>query len=155
MSDRKLLKKITWREPTAEEKERLAYAGRRNKVASFVLLGVVILMIVVPLFYIKPLLAMIVNNTVGFVIAGILYAGLMAFLCMRIHLVSKFKVADVVVDEIVLNSSTDNGNYCTATVSQGEVVLTGVTIAMEKHPEKGESVLLYIENGDTWSVGIV
>ena len=155
MSDRKLLKKITWREPTAEEKERLAYAGRRNKVASFVLLGVVILMIVVPLFYIKPLLAMIVNNTVGFVIAGILYAGLMAFLCMRIHLVSKFKVADVVVDEIVLNSSTDNGNYCTATVSQGEVVLTGVTIAMKKHPEKGAAVLLYIENGDTWSVGIV
>ena len=155
MSDGKLLEKIAWREPTAEEKERLAYARRRNKVASFVLLGVVILMIVVPLFYIKPLLAMFVNNTVGFVIAGILYAGLIAFLCMRIHLVSKFKVADVVVDEIVLNSSTDNGNYCTATVSLGEVVLTGVTIAMKKHPEKGAAVLLYIENDDTWSVGIV
>ena len=155
MSDRKLLEKITWREPTAEEKERLAYAGRRNKIASFVLLGIVILLIVVPLFYIKTLCAMFLNNTVGFVIAGVLYVGLVAFLCMRIHPVSKFKVADVVVDEIVLNSGTDNGNYCTATVSQGETVVTGVTIAMKKHPEKGAAVLLYIENGDTWSAGIV
>ena len=155
MSDRKLFEKITWREPTEDEKERLAYAGRRNKTASFVLLGIVILLIIFPLIRIKDVISMFQNNTVGFVIAGILFAGLIVFLISRIHLVSKFKVADVVVDKIVLNSSTDNGNYCTATVSQGDVVLTGITIAMKKHPEKGTKVLLYIENNDTWSVGIV
>ena len=155
MSDRKLLDKITWREPTDEDKKRLAFAGRRNKVASFVLLGVVILLILAPLFYIKGLINMFHNNTVGCVIAGILYIGLIVFLCFRIHLVTKYKVADVVVDEIVLNSSTDNGNYCTATVSQGDVILTGVTIAMKEHPKAGSTVLLYIENNDTWAVGIV
>lgn len=155
MSDRKQLERLTWRKPTEDEKKRLAYAGRCNKTASFVLLGVVILLIIFPLIRIKDLISMFQNNTLGFVIAGILFVGLIVFLISRIHLVSKFKVADVVVDEIVLNSSTDNGNYCTATVSQGEVVLTGVTIAMKKHPEKGESVLLYIENNDTWSVGIL
>lgn len=155
MSDRKQLERLTWRKPTEDEKGRLAYAGRRNKTASFVLLGVVILLALFPLFRIKDLISMFQNNTLGFVIAGILFAGLIVFLISKIHFVSKFKVADVVVDEIVLNSSTDNGNYCTATVSQGDVVLTGITIAMKKHPEKGTKVLLYIENNDTWSVGIV
>ena len=155
MSDRKQLERLTWREPTEDEKGRLAYAGRRNKTASFVLLGVVILLALFPLFRIKDLISMFQNNTLGFVIAGILFAGLIVFLISKIHFVSKFKVADVVVDEIVLNSSTDNGNYCTATVSQGDVVLTGITIAMKKHPEAGTKVLLYIENNDTWSVGVV
>ena len=155
MSDRKQLEKITWREPTEDDKARLAYAGRRNKAASFVLLGVVILLAAVPLIRLKDMIFMFQNNTIGFVIAGVLYAGLIVFLILRIHLTTKYRVADVVVDEIVLNSSNDNGNYCTATVSQGDVVLTGITIAMKKHPEAGSSVLLYIENNDTWSVGIV
>jgi len=155
MSDRKQLEKLTWREPTDEEKERLGYAKRRNKVASFVLLGVVILLVLIPLIRIQDVIGMFKNNTAGCVIAGVLYAGLIIFLIMRIHLTTKYKVADVVVDKIVLNSSTDNGNYCTATVSQGDVVLTGITIAMKQHPEPGSTVLLYIENNDTWTVGIV
>ena len=155
MSDRKQLERLTWREPTDEEKDRLAYAGRRNKATSFVLLGVVILLIALPLIRIKDVISMFQTNLVGFVIAAVLFAGLILFLILRIHLTTKYKVADVIVDEIVLNSSTDNGNYCTATVSQGDVVLTGVTIAMKEHPEAGTAVLLYMENNDTWTVGIV
>ena len=155
MSDRKQFERLTWREPTDEEKERLAYAVRRNKAASFVLLGVVILLIAVPLIRIKDVISMFQTNLVGFVIAAVMLVCLILFLILRIHLTTKYKVADVVVDEIVLNSGTDNGNYCTATVSQGDVVLTGVTIAMKKHPEAGSDALLYIENGDTWTIGIV
>lgn len=155
MSDRKLIKKFDWREPTEEEKKRLQYAKRRSKVASYVLLGVVLLMLAAPLIYIKDVIYMFQNNTLGAVIAGVLFVGLIVFIVLRIHLVSKYKVTDVVVDEIVTNSSTDNGNYVTATVSQGDVVMTGVTIAMKEHPEVGSKVLLYIESNDIWSVGIV
>lgn len=155
MSDRKLIKKFDWREPTEEEKKRLQYAKRRSKVASYVLFGVVLLMLAAPLICIKDVIYMFQNNTLGAVIAGVLFVGLIVFIVLRIHLVSKYKVTDVVVDEIVTNSSTDNGNYVTATVSQGDVVMTGVTIAMKEHPEVGSKVLLYIENNDIWSVGIV
>ena len=155
MSDRKLIKKFDWREPTEEEKKRLQYAKRRSKVASYVLLGVVLLMLAAPLIYIKDVIYMFQNNTLGAVIAGVLFVGLIVFIVLRIHLVSKYKVTDVVVDEIVTNSSTDNGNYVTATVSQGDVVMTGVTIAMKEDPEVGSSALLCMENNDTWTVGIV
>lgn len=154
MSDRKLLKQFSWRTPTDEEKERLAYAGKRSRIASYVLLGVVIILVIIPLIYFNDLILVFQNNIIGAVPGTVIYAGMLIFLILRIHLVSKFKVTDVVVDEIV-RSNTDNGNYVTATVSQGDAVLTGVTIAMKKHPEAGSKVLLYIENNDTWSVGIV
>ena len=155
MSDRKLLDGFKWREPSEEEKKRLAFAKSRNKAASYVLLGVVILMIVVPAAYINDVISMFRNNSAGAVISGILFVAMIVFLISRIHLVTKYKVADVVVDEIVKNSSTDNGNYVTATVTQGKAVLTGVTVAMKEDPEVGSSALLCMENNDTWTVGIV
>ena len=155
MGDRKILNQFSWRTPTDEEKERLSFAEKRSKVASFVLLGVVIVMLVIPFIYYEQVIFMVQNNIVGAVAAAVLYLAMMIFIILRIHLVSRYKVTDVVVDEIVTNSSTDNGNYVTVTVSQGNAVITGVTIAMKDHPEAGAKVLLYMENNDTWSVGIV
>ena len=155
MSERSQLNRIKWRQPTEDEKKRLAYADSRNKVASYILLGVLIIMIVIPLIYIKDIIFMMNNNAVGLILAGAFYLFLMIFLILRIHLVSKYQVADVIVDEIVVSTSSESGCAVTATVSQGDVLLTGVGIAMKENPEEGSPALLYIENNDTWSVGIV
>ena len=152
---RNMYDKIEWREPSDEDMKRIRRAIVKNKVESFILLGVLCIFLLVFLVNIRDFIAMACNNIPGVIICTVVLIPFLIFILRRIHLFSHYKVADVTVEEIVLSRSSETSIWATATISQGSTVLRDVNIFSKGHPEAGSQVLLFIENDDSWTVGII
>lgn len=152
---RSMYDKIEWREPDDEDMKRIRRAIVKNKVESFILLGVLGIMLAAALVNIKNLIYMFRHNTLGGIIGAAIAIPFVIFVVRRIHLFSRYKVAEVTVEEIVMSTSSESSVMATATVSQGDLRLSGVNIFSKYHPEVGSKVLLFIENDDSWTAGII
>ncbi|MBO7424112.1 MAG: hypothetical protein J6U23_00405 [Clostridiales bacterium] len=152
---RSLYDKIEWRDPDENDMKRIRRAMTKNKVESFVLLGVLGIMLAAFLINIRGLIHMVRHNTLGFIIGAAVTILFVIFVVRRIHLFSRYKVAEVTVEEIVMSRSSETSIMATATVSQGDINLSGVNIFSKSYPEVGSEVLLFIENDDSWTAGII
>lgn len=152
---RSLYDKIEWRDPDENDMKRIRRAMTKNKVESFVLLGVLGIMLAAFLINIRGLIHMVRHNTLGFTIGAAVTILFVIFVVRRIHLFSRYKVAEVTVEEIVMSRSSETSIMATATVSQGDINLSGVNIFSKSYPEVGSKVLLFIENDDSWTAGII
>lgn len=146
---------IEWREPDDEDMKRIRRAIVKNKVESFVLLGVLGIMLVAALVNIRDLIHLFRYNTLNGVIGAAIIVPFLIFIVRRIHLFSQYKVADVTVEEIVMSTSSESSVMATATISQGNIRLSGINIFSKRYPEVGSKVLLFIENDDSWTAGII
>ena len=155
MMGRKWIKDVEWRDPNEEDMKKLSRVKKAELVYSLIFLFWVLVMICAGINIIRKYMSGEKIEPASIIIGGIVSVIFLIFLIRRIHFKTSFKVADVIVEEIVRNNSTETGNMYTAIVSQGNVKLDGINIHTKNHPDVGEKVLLYIANNDDWSVGIV
>ena len=144
---------INWRTPNEGDLKKLASVKKSNKVAAFIITAIVIVLLCVAGVIFRN--ALISNSGyIGYIlpIVIIIFAIILA---TKIHFVPKYEVADVIVEEIIMDRSFDTGNIYTANVSQGDVLVERVNIYSKKNPEIGSTVLMYMENKDSMSVGII
>ncbi len=152
---RNMYDKIEWREPDEEDMKRIRRAIVKNKVESYILLGVLGIMLVAALVRIRALIDMFRNHPVNGILGAAIAIPFVIFIVRRIHLFSRYKIAEVTVEEIVLSTSSESSVAATATVSQGDITLSGINIFSKRYPEVGSKVLLFIENDDSWTAGII
>lgn len=155
MSEKQRFDGIKWRVATEEDLEKLQSVKSHSLAASIFFVGAIVFLAICAGIIIKGQLDHSMKNWPIALITFLIAAGFAFFLIRRIHFSQKFECADVVVIEIVKTQSSESGLSFTATVAQDDVVVKNVNINRKTHPEIGEQVLLYIENKDTWSAGIV
>ncbi|MBP5493044.1 MAG: hypothetical protein J6Y08_09385 [Clostridiales bacterium] len=155
MPSKKELEKIKWREPNEEDKKRLSDIERKSRVGSILILGFVALFPAVASIYIKEIINLFKHSTAGAIVGTAIFLLFEGILISQVHLKTKMKVADVVVDKLVVNRATDIGNLVTANVSQGSAKVSCVNISSKNDPKVGEKVLLYMDEKDDWTVGIL
>ncbi len=155
MMGKKWIKEVEWRDPNEEDIKKLSRIKKWNIIYSCIFLFWILVMICAGVSIICKYISGEKMEPTSIIIGGIIGTIFLIFLIRRIHFKPQFKVADVIVEEIVRNNSTETGNMYTAIVSQGDVKLDGINIHTKNHPDIGEKVLLYIANNDDWSVGIV
>ena len=146
---------IKWREPNEEEKVKLAPVRRKNRISAIIL---IVIFLVVLTICVSLIVGPIRNSSSALpliIVTALFGIGFLLFIIRRIHILSKYEVADVILEEIVRSESSVASVLETATVSQGDVTVTGVHIYCSENPPVGSKVLLFIENKDSWSSGII
>ena len=155
MSDISSIENIEWRTPNEDDLERLDFVIKHNRMNNYLLIGAVLFIVIGVIGLITTQLKNSLNNWPISVLAFIIAAVIVVFIVRRIHLSPEYKVADVVLNEIVFVQSSESSVSYTATISQGETVLKNINIYGKKHPEVNSNVLLFMFNNDSWTVGVV
>ena len=155
MSETNSIENINWRAPNEDDLERLDFVIKHNRMNNYLLIGAVLFIVIGVIGLITTQLKNSLNNWPISVLAFIIAAVIVVFIVRRIHLSPEYKVADVVLNEIVFVQSSESSVSYTAIVSQGDTVLKNINIYGKKHPEVNSNVLLFMFNNDSWTVGVV